>query len=277
MASFSMNSRTSQALSLIVLLQLYSLSNNLAAKHSHNSNNNHHNNKNHRHHNATPTTPDSNPRLEQAYKALQAWKRVIYSDPNNFTTNWVGPTVCSYKGVYCTLSVDDNRTRVVAGIDFNLADIAGFLPLELGLLTDLALIHLNSNRFCGVIPPTLSNLSLLYELDLSNNRFVGPFPSVVLSLPSLNYLDLRYNDFEGPIPQQLYAKKLDAVFLNNNRFTTLNLPLSLPGGNSAATVLVFANNNYGGHLSPSIVQFADTLEELILTNTNLSGCLPQAS
>lgn len=168
--------------------------------------------------------------------------------------------------------MDNPDIRVVTGIDVNHADIAGFLPDELGLLTDLALIHLNSNRFCGIVPLTLANLTLLYELDLSNNRFVGPFPTVVLSLPSLKYLDLRFNNFEGPVPPELYKKKLDAIFLNSNRLTNL---ISAATAGSSASVLVFANNNYGGCLPPSIVHFANTLEELILINTNLSGCLPQ--
>ncbi|EXB44637.1 hypothetical protein L484_010328 [Morus notabilis] len=254
---------------LLLLIHFSSLFNNLSAKHN---NNNHHS---HNHHaSARSHRPaDSNPRLHQAFIALQAWKAAIQSDPNNFTTNWVGPSVCNYTGVYCAPSIHDNKTQVVAGIDLNHADIAGSLPDELGLLSDLALIHLNSNRFCGVLPSTLSNLSLLYELDISNNRFVGPFPAIVISLPMLNFLDIRFNDFEGSVPPQLFAKKLDAVFLNNNRFTSFSIPSFISG--SSATVLVFANNNYGGCLPPSIVNFANTLEELVLINTNLSGCLPE--
>lgn len=240
----------------------------LAAKHNNYASHHHH----HHQHRYNHAPAASNERLHQAFLAFQAWKRVIYSDPNNFTGNWVGPSVCSYYGVYCAPLLDDPKIRVVAGIDLNHADIAGFLPDELGLLTDLALIHLNSNRFCGIIPLTFANLTLLYELDLSNNRFVGPFPTVVLSLPDLNFLDLRFNNFEGPVPPELYKKKLDAIFLNNNRLTNL-IPSALAG--SSASVLVFANNNYGGCLPPSIVNFANTLEELILINTNLSGCLPQ--
>ncbi|KAF5185222.1 Leucine-rich repeat receptor-like protein kinase pepr2 [Thalictrum thalictroides] len=213
---------------------------------------------------------EPNVRLHQAYVALQAWKRVIYSDPSNVTSNWVGPSVCEYKGLYCAPSTDDPDIQVVAGIDLNHADIAGFLPDEFGLLSDLALLHLNSNRFCGILPPTFANLTLLYELDLSNNRFVGPFPSVVLCLPSLKYLDLRYNEFEGPLPSELFAMKLDAIFVNNNRLTSV-IPSNISG--STASVIVFANNNLGGCLPPSIAKLADTLEELLLINTNLSGCL----
>ncbi|KAF9590848.1 hypothetical protein IFM89_038720 [Coptis chinensis] len=213
---------------------------------------------------------DPNARLHQAYVALQAWKLVIYSDPSNRTSDWVGPSVCDYTGVYCAPSVDDPHIQVVAGIDLNHADIAGFLPDELGLLSDLALFHVNSNRFCGILPLTLAKLTLLHELDLSNNRFVGRFPMVVLDLPFLKYLDLRYNEFEGPLPSELFAKDLDAIFVNNNRLTSV-IPSNISG--STASVIVFANNNLAGCLPPSIAKLADSLEELLLINTNLSGCL----
>ncbi|KAJ4729777.1 Leucine-rich repeat extensin-like protein [Melia azedarach] len=265
MASFMFSTNISNAILIILFLHLQFLSNNLAAKHSYSSTHHHH----HRLHNSSPF---ANPKLHQAYVALQAWKRVIYSDPNNFTANWVGPSVCNYKGIYCASPPYDHKIQVVAGIDLNHADIAGFLPGELGLLSDLALIHVNSNRFCGIIPQTLSNLTLLYELDLSNNRFVGPFPRVVLSLPMLNYLDLRFNEFEGPLPPELFNKKLDAIFVNDNRLTNM-IPQNF-GANNSATVLVIANNKFGGCLPPSIANLANSLEELLLINTSLSGCLP---
>ncbi|KAL8525747.1 hypothetical protein ACS0TY_015109 [Phlomoides rotata] len=120
--------------------------------------------------------------------------------------------------VFCASSTGNSSVRVVAGIDLNHGDIAGYLSDELGLLTDLALFHINSNRFCGVVPSSFKKLKLLFELDLSNNRFVGGFPKVVLALPSLKFLDLRFNDFEGGVPSQIFDKDLDALFLNDNKF-----------------------------------------------------------
>lgn len=268
MALASSSSFTTCVLFLL-FLYLSCFFNNLNAKHAVAGS---HNRQHHQHKHQHTQNPPSNPRLYRAFLALQAWKRVIYSDPKNITTNWVGPSVCNYTGVYCAPSQDDPKVTVVAGIDLNFADIAGFLPSELGLLSDLALFHLNSNRFCGILPMTLSNLTLLYELDLSNNRFVGPFPLVVLSLPSLRFLDIRFNEFEGPLPAELFNQTFDAIFLNSNRFTS-SIPRNF--GRSRASVLVFANNKFGGCLPESIVNYADTLEELVLINTSLSGCLPQ--
>uniref|UniRef100_R7VZG9 Leucine-rich repeat-containing N-terminal plant-type domain-containing protein n=1 Tax=Aegilops tauschii TaxID=37682 RepID=R7VZG9_AEGTA len=91
-------------------------------------------------------------------------------------------------------------------------------------------------------------MHLLHELDLSNNRLVGAFPDVVLRLPSLRYLDLRYNEFEGPTPDNV--------------------------GNSPASVLVLANNDFGGCLPASVANMSGTLNEIILMNTGLKSCVP---
>ncbi|WZZ57338.1 hypothetical protein YC2023_057445 [Brassica napus] len=181
-----------------------------------------------------PKLKFENSKLRQAYIALQSWKLAILSDPFNFTANWNGS--------------------------------------DLGLLRDLALFHLNSNRFCGEVPLTFNRMKLLYELDLSNNRFVGKFPNVVLSLPSLKFLDLCFNEFEGKIPSKLFDRKLDAIFLNHNRF-----PFGIPEnmGNSPVSALVLADNDLGGCIPGSIGQMGKTLNELIFSNDNLTGCLPQ--
>uniref|UniRef100_K7KSX0 Cell wall hydroxyproline-rich glycoprotein n=1 Tax=Glycine max TaxID=3847 RepID=K7KSX0_SOYBN len=212
-----------------------------------------------------------NPRLKSAYIALEALKKAIYSDPSNFTANWEGPNVCSYNGVFCEKALDDPKIDVVAGIDLNHADIAGYIPPEIGLLTDLALFHINSNRFCGVLPKSFSKLKLLYELDISNNRFVGRFPEPVLLIPDIKFLDLRFNEFEGELPSELFNKSLDAIFLNNNRFTS-TIPQNM--GSSPASVMVFAYNNLTGCLPSSIGNMTKTLNEFVLINNNLTGCLP---
>ncbi|KAF3943064.1 hypothetical protein CMV_030344, partial [Castanea mollissima] len=213
----------------------------------------------------------ANERLRKAYIALQALKKAIYSDPLNTTGNWVGADVCAYNGVFCAPALDDPKLSVVAGVDLNHADIAGYLPVELGLLTDLALFHINSNRFCGIIPESLSRLTLMFEFDASNNRFVGKFPNVVLTWPELKYLDLRFNDFEGKLPPELFEKDLDALFLNNNRFIS-TIPNTL--GKSKVSVVSFANNKFSGCIPRSIGDMGNTLNEILFIGNNLGGCFP---
>ncbi|KAI4318383.1 hypothetical protein MLD38_032096 [Melastoma candidum] len=216
------------------------------------------------------TVTFANRRLKRAYVALQTWKKAIYSDPFNTTGNWDGPNVCEYTGVFCAPALDDPSLDVVAGVDLNHADIAGYLPTELGLLTDVALFHVNSNRFCGVIPKSFSKLILMHEFDISNNRFVGGFPKVVLTWPAVKFIDIRYNDFEGKLPPELFLKELDAIFLNNNRFTS-TIPDTV--GKSTASVVVFAYNKFTGCI-PRTIGNMTNLNEIIFLNNHLGGCFP---
>ncbi|KAJ1687941.1 hypothetical protein LUZ63_019331 [Rhynchospora breviuscula] len=218
-----------------------------------------------------PSYQFANTHLRDAYIALQAWKHAILSDPFNLTANWVGPDVCKYTGVYCAPAPYDPYLTVVAGIDLNHGDIAGYLPEELGLLVDLTLFHVNSNRICGTLPHKFDQLKLLHELDLSNNRFEGKFPEVILRLPSLKFLDIRFNEFEGAVPKELFDLPLDALFINSNRFQ-FQIPDNI--GNSPVSVLVLANNKFSGCLPAGIANMSKTLNEIILMNCGLNSCVP---
>ncbi|PWA96489.1 leucine-rich repeat protein [Artemisia annua] len=219
-----------------------------------------------------PSLDFENVRIKNAYIALQAWKGAILSDPHGVINNWVGSNVCNYTGVFCYESLDNPKERTVAGIDLNHQDLAGKLPEHLGLLYDLGIFHINSNRFCGTLPLSFLNFKILFELDLSNNRFAGNFPHFVLELPELKYLDIRFNEFEGELPQQLFNKNLDAILVNNNRFSS-SLPENV--GNSRASVIVLSNNKFSGCVPSSITKMTETLDELVLINNGFNSCLPE--
>jgi hypothetical protein len=215
------------------------------------------------------------PKLQRAYAALQAWKSAITEDPLGILDTWVGSDVCSYKGVFCADSqdgMDASPGPVVAGIDLNHANLQGTLVKELSFLTDMSLLHLNSNRFSGTVPGTFTDLSSLQELDLSNNLFSGPFPAATLYIPNLVYLDIRYNKFSGPLPEGLFNKQLDAMFLNNNQFEG-QLPQNL--GNSPASVINLANNKFSGNIPSSFGFMGSKLKEILFLNNQLTGCIPQ--
>ncbi|KAK6151886.1 hypothetical protein DH2020_014521 [Rehmannia glutinosa] len=223
--------------------------------------------------NPTPSTPPGSPELNRAYTALQAWKSAITDDPLGITKSWVGPNVCSYKGIFCSDSSDfmGNPTgKVIAAVDLNHANLQGTLVKELSFLTDLSIFHINSNMFSGTVPSSFQKLSSLTELDLSNNHFSGPFPTTILYIPNLLYLDLRYNAFSGPIPENLFNKKLDAIILNNNLFNG-ELPENL--GNSPASVINLANNKFTGTIPFSLSYMG--IKEILFLNNQLTGCIPE--
>uniref|UniRef100_J3MIZ2 Leucine-rich repeat-containing N-terminal plant-type domain-containing protein n=1 Tax=Oryza brachyantha TaxID=4533 RepID=J3MIZ2_ORYBR len=166
---------------------------------------------------------------------------------------------------------DEPCAVTVAGLDLNHGDLAGEFPEELGLLSDLAVLHLNSNRFCGTLPESLPKLSLLHELDVSNNRLSGGFPQHILCLPNVKYVDIRFNNFCGAVPPAIFDKKIDALFLNDNHFD-FELPDNF--GNSPASVIVLANVNLRGCIPSSIGRMGATLNELIVLNSGVRSCIP---
>ncbi|XP_057467240.1 leucine-rich repeat extensin-like protein 7 [Actinidia eriantha] len=223
--------------------------------------------------NPNPNPPVS--KLQRAYSALQTWKSAIKEDPLMVLESWVGTNVCAYKGVYCVdpkEGLGDPNGPVIAGIDLNNGNLQGTLVKELSLLTDLSLLHLNSNRFTGLIPLSLKDLPSLIELDLSNNGFSGPFPTQCLLIPNLIYLDLRFNNFYGPIPEDLFNKRLDAIFLNNNQFSG-QIPPNM--GNSPASVINLANNRFSGDIPFSFGTIGPRLKEILFINNQLTGCIPE--
>lgn len=215
----------------------------------------------------------------QEYTALQALKAAVTEDPRGALSSWQGANVCAYIGVYCSAPPDGaaaaGASTVVAGIDLNHANLRGTLPDAVSLLAHLTFLHLNSNRFAGGVPDALRDLQYLTELDLSNNLFSGPFPASTLLIPSLVYLDLRFNAFSGELPPEVFAKELDAVFLNNNQFEG-QIPDAL--WSSPATVITLANNRFTGTVPATYGYGAGggRVREVLFLNNNLTGCVPEA-
>ncbi|XP_045792459.1 leucine-rich repeat extensin-like protein 4 isoform X1 [Trifolium pratense] len=217
-------------------------------------------------------------KMDSAYSVLQTWKSSITHDPLKILDSWVGSNVCSYKGIFCAnpengiASTTASASVVVAGIDLNHANLKGTFVKELSLLTDMTLLHLNSNRFSGTVPENFKDLVSLQELDLSNNQLSGSFPLVTLYMPSLIYLDIRFNFFSGSLPQELFNKNLDAIFLNNNQFEG-EIPTNL--GNSPASVINLANNKLSGNIPASFGFMGSKIKEILFLNNQLTGCIPE--
>ncbi|KAJ1387885.1 Leucine-rich repeat [Sesbania bispinosa] len=133
---------------------------------------------------------------------------------------------------------------VVAGIDLNHANLQGTLVKDLSLLTDMSLLHLNSNRFTGTVPDTFRDLMSLEELDLSNNQL------------------------SGPLPQELFNKNLDAIFVNNNQFEA-----SFGFMGSKIKEILFLNNQLTGCIPEGVGLFTE-MQVLDVSFNALMGHLP---
>ena len=104
------------------------------------------------------------------------------------STNWLGAagTECSWYGVTC-----DAEGNYVTEIDLHSNQLAGSIPAELGSLSSLTTLYLNSNQLTS-IPAELGSLSSLTYLNLYSNQLTG-IPAELGSLASLTALYLSYN------------------------------------------------------------------------------------
>lgn len=213
-------------------------------------------------------------RLAVVYPVIQSFKSCITFDPYNVTQTWIGSDICSYRGFHCDHPPDNDTAVTVASIDFNgfqlsAPTIDGFIDQ----FPDLALFHVNSNRFGGTVPSKIVNLKYLYELDISNNVFTGQFPTAVVGMPGLTFLDIRFNSFSGSIPPQIFSQNLDVLFINDNGFTA-SLP-EIPGDGMAHILfLTLADNKFSGPLPRSILRSMSTLTEVLFLNNDFTGCIP---
>ncbi|KAL4394956.1 hypothetical protein AHAS_Ahas02G0203800 [Arachis hypogaea] len=120
---------------------------------------------------------------------------------------------CDWSGVTC-----DHDARVIA-LDLSHTKFSGGLPLSIGNLVHLSILHLYNCNFSGTIPTSLSNLTELKEMDLSHNNFVGAIPSSALfeGMKNLSIINLSHNSISGIIPSSLFMipSLLTCVFLKS--------------------------------------------------------------
>ena len=157
-------------------------------------------------------------------------------------------------------------------LDLWLNSLTGTIPPELGNLANLERLYLNSNRLTGVIPPELGRLANLEGLDLRDNALTGAVPSELGNLTALTHLRLDKNELEGQIPSQLASLvRLRGFDLGDNGLTG-PIPPWLADF-TGLTRLVLRGNDFTGPIPPALGSLAE-LGMLLLGRNNLTGPIP---
>jgi len=94
---------------------------------------------------------------------------------------------CSSQYITC-----DRADRIV-GLDFQFANLNGYLPADIVGLSDLEYINLEYNYLDGTIPAGLSKLGHLEQLLLNGNFISGPLPVDLRELAKEADIDLSQN------------------------------------------------------------------------------------
>ncbi|SVE02282.1 uncharacterized protein METZ01_LOCUS455136, partial [marine metagenome] len=86
-------------------------------------------------------------------------------------------------------------------------ELSGNLPHEIGNLTELKIISLESNNIIGSLPPEIGNLGKLEQLKLSSNNMIGNIPQEIGKMVHLQTLALKGNNISGALPLSIIKLK----------------------------------------------------------------------
>ena len=92
---------------------------------------------------------------------------------------------------------------VVTGVLLGGLNLVGTIPVQVGLLTALSRLELQSNGIAGSIPTSVGRAVSLTYLNIAGNSLVGAVPDAFGALSSLQYLNLGSNSLSGLLPSSL--------------------------------------------------------------------------
>ncbi|GAU47698.1 hypothetical protein TSUD_190260, partial [Trifolium subterraneum] len=229
--------------------------------------------------------------------ALRSLKDIWENTPPSWDKS-DDPCGAPWEGVTC------NKSRVTSlDLSFN-KGLMGPISPELGDLSQLNILALNSNNFTGKIPSSLGKLSKLYWLDLADNQLTGPIPVSTSTTPGLDLLlkakhfhfnknqlsgsippklfnsDMKLihilfdkNDLSGSIPSTIGLVQTVEVLRLDRNFLTGEVPSNL-NNLSNINELDLSNNNFDPSEAPSWFTTLPSLTTLIMEFGSLEGPLP---
>ncbi|RHN41138.1 putative protein kinase RLK-Pelle-LRR-XII-1 family [Medicago truncatula] len=174
--------------------------------------------------------------------------------------------------------------------------IGGYIPQEVGNMTNLLTFSLFGNNITGPIPRSvkglqkLQGLSLGYnelqgsfieefcemkslgELYLENNKLSGVLPTCLGNMTSLRKLYIGSNNFNSMIPSSLWSLiDILMVDLSSNAFIG-DLPLEI--GNLRELVILDLSRNQISSNIPTTISSLQNLQNLSLAHNKLNGSIP---
>ncbi|KAG8384217.1 hypothetical protein BUALT_Bualt04G0095000 [Buddleja alternifolia] len=145
------------------------------------------------------------------------------------------------------------------------------IPANIGRLTKLESLVLQSTNLNGEIPESIANLVSIKTLDLSNNNLSGKIPIAITKLKNVEQIQLYHNQISGEIPDTFSNLTSLIWFDASQNLLTGKIPETLAGLPLGS--LHLTDNFLEGEI-PDILALNRVLYDLKLFNNNLSGVLP---
>jgi hypothetical protein len=142
----------------------------------------------------------------------------------------------------------------ITRLNMNGNQMEGTLPVDLGMLAELAYFSVSGNLLQGTLPPELGQLNKLTVLCAAGNEISGELPGNFTQLRVLETLALKMNVLTGSLPAE---------------WTSENQALA------ALAMLDVSSNRLSGSLPNDIDQLA-ALQRLDMTANLCNGTIPNA-
>jgi hypothetical protein len=148
---------------------------------------------------------------------------------------------------------------------------SGYIPSEMGQLTQLQVCNMDINFLSGSIPTELAYATRLNAMKFSTNVLTGALPrEIFAALTNMDYLDLAANFLSGAIPNEVdQLTHLEQLMLAQN-YLTGTIP-SVIGRLSELQVLDVAWNDLSGTLPWQIASLEELQQLAVHQNANLYG------
>lgn len=145
-------------------------------------------------------------------------------------------------------------------------NLTGTIPTEIGILSNLIFIDLDFNKLTGTLTPELYSLTDLTQLDLNDNHFSGPIDGIG-GFPFMEFLQLHRNNFTGTVPEGV------GEYTNMSAFTIHETLISGTMPESVCDLLLSSN---GTGLLTSLIADCATSDPNIVCNCCTDCRIPQA-
>ncbi len=156
--------------------------------------------------------------------------------------------------------IGDLKELRVLALDGN--RLTGGIPSALGRATALEELYLRGNPLGGGIPAALGRLRQLSVLEISDAELGGPLPAALSELGELIFIGLQHNRLEGPLPDMSQWKKMQFIFLNNNRFVG-SIPRSIVATKEKLILLQLSHNRLSGKIPEVLNQVSGLFQAFL--------------
>ncbi|RHN41192.1 putative protein kinase RLK-Pelle-LRR-XII-1 family [Medicago truncatula] len=161
--------------------------------------------------------------------------------------------------------------RYLKYLDLSGNHVLSNIPKSIGNITS-EYIRVESCGIGGYIPLEVGNMSNLLHFSLSRNNITGPIPGTFKGLQKLQYLDLGNNGLQGSFIEEFCEmKSLGELYLNNNKLSGV-LPTCL--GNMSSIIRLYIGSNSLNSKIPSSLWSVIDILELDLSSNAFIGNLP---